>query len=352
MTPPTERAMAAALTRDGTAPRRIDDLFGWRVIHRLGPLRVLRWTAAFYLLAHIARIALFDAPYLLDPAQPGTDISTYYAAGQRLRDGHPLYALGPTDYPVPLHPPYTTVPLLSPPLMAVVWRPIATVLPPDVGMHLWFVVTATVFVGTLLWLIATGNALRVGAIVVLSPALALSALSGNINTLLGPLLVAAWFVVPRRPSVAGAAIALAAGLKLTPICLAWWLVVRRSRAGLVGLVVASGILLAVSVLGAGWESHLVYLDVVRYTATEGMSAWSLPAFLASAGLPPPFPQLSPLGVAVIAAFAAWLLRGRPALAWAVCGIAVVWASAVVHLVALALLLPALAPFHSTRGATR
>src|SRR5205823_2342351 len=41
-------------------------------------------------------------PELLNQTAIGTDSSTYYAAGQRLNAGHPLYALSPGDREVPL----------------------------------------------------------------------------------------------------------------------------------------------------------------------------------------------------------------------------------------------------------
>src|SRR5438046_396896 len=68
---------------------------------------------------------------------PG-DVVTYLAAGERLNLGHPPYALSPGDRAVPIVPPYWTVPLLSPPLVAVVWRPLA-LLPDSVSIGLWWV---------------------------------------------------------------------------------------------------------------------------------------------------------------------------------------------------------------------
>ncbi len=53
------------------------------------------------------------------------DAPTYLAAGERLNAGHNLYALVAGDRPVLLDPPYWIVPLLSPPPIAVLWRPLA-----------------------------------------------------------------------------------------------------------------------------------------------------------------------------------------------------------------------------------
>jgi alpha-1,2-mannosyltransferase len=282
----------------------------------------------------------------MDPAQPGTDISTYYAAGQRLRDGHALFALSPGDYDVPLDPPYTTVPLLSPPIIGAVWRPLATLLPADLAMHLWFVVTFTVFVSTIVWLIRTGSPLRLGLMLVLAPALALSALSGDINTLLGPLLVGAWFAAQRgRWQLAGGAVAIAAALKLTPIFFLVWLLVFGGRRALAGFAIGIAAMAAVSLVGAGWDNHLAYLDVIRYTSTGGMSAWSVSGVLANAGLPAPLPTLALGVVALVGVVAIVTLRRRRGLAYGATAITSVYIGPVVHLVTLALLLPALAPWH-------
>jgi hypothetical protein len=67
---------------------------------------------------------------------PG-DAFTYLAAGERLNAGHMLYALSPGDRPVDLNPPYWTVPLLSPPPIAVLFRAFAA-LPPDTGAYAWW----------------------------------------------------------------------------------------------------------------------------------------------------------------------------------------------------------------------
>src|SRR5688572_26142730 len=53
---------------------------------------------------------------------PG-DAFTYLAAGERLNAGHILYGLSPGDRPIHVEPPYWTVPLVTPPIIGVVWRP-------------------------------------------------------------------------------------------------------------------------------------------------------------------------------------------------------------------------------------
>jgi hypothetical protein len=64
---------------------------------------------------------------------PG-DAIVYLAGGERLNAGHLLYALSPGDRIVGIKPPFWTVPILSPPFMAVLFRPLA-LLPPDLGAY-------------------------------------------------------------------------------------------------------------------------------------------------------------------------------------------------------------------------
>ena len=70
-----------------------------------------------------------------DPTRPGSDAWNYLAAGERLNAGHPLYALSAGRPTVPLAPPYWSVPLLAPPPIAVLWRPLALL--GDASMVLW-----------------------------------------------------------------------------------------------------------------------------------------------------------------------------------------------------------------------
>jgi hypothetical protein len=322
---------------------RGSNLFGWRVIARLGPLRVLRILTAVYLLAQVARIVLVDAPYLLDPMHPQSDVWTYFAAGQRLRDGHELYALQPGDLSVYLAPPYVTAPLLSPPLIGVIFRPLATFLDPWVATHAWLWLSWLVFAVTIAILIRRGSAVLLGALLVMAPAVALTGVSGNLNALLVPLLVAAWWLADRgKPAGTGAAIALAAALKVTPGFLIVWLVARRAWGGIAAFALVFGALALVSIVVAGPANTFAYLDVVRYTSSAGVSGWSLPATLQGLGLDLPATDVL-VGVAGLGAVVVFALRRRPGLAWAVANVVSVVANPVLHLVAASLLVPGLAP---------
>ena len=338
----------AGMTSRKSARAGGSDIFGWRVIARLGPIRVMRVLTAAYLLAHVARIVFYDAPYLLDPMHPQSDVWTYFAAGQRLRDGHQLYALQAGDLPVYLAPPYVTGPLLSPPLIGVVFRPLATYLDPWVATHLWLWASWIVFAVTIGILVRRGSPLMLGALLVMAPAIALTGVSGNLNAILVPVLVAAWWWADQgEPVPTGTAIALAAALKVTPGFLVVWLVARRAWRGLAAFLVASVALGLVTVVVAGPANTLAYLDVIRYTSGAGVSGWSLPATLAGLGIDLPATGVL-VGVAVAGAILVLVLRRRPGLSWAVANVVSVLANPVLHLVAASLLVPGLAPAATRR----
>src|SRR5205823_2822366 len=98
-------------------------------MHDRMPARFVGPTRLICIVVPLAALFAVMAMWLRAGSQPG-DAYTYLAAGQRLNAGHQLYALSPGDNPVQLNPPYWTVPLLSPPFMAVLWRPLA-LLPMD-----------------------------------------------------------------------------------------------------------------------------------------------------------------------------------------------------------------------------
>jgi hypothetical protein len=118
-------------------------------------------------------------PELLNPTAIGTDASNYFAAGQRLNAGHPLYALSPGDREVPLNPPYWSVPLLSPPFLAVVWRPLAAL--GEAAMVGWWLAGLGTVIVLTAWLILRGSPIRNALLALLFPALAMAAWSGNVH---------------------------------------------------------------------------------------------------------------------------------------------------------------------------
>lgn len=227
-------------------------------------------------------IATVQRPDLLHPTAIGSDSSNYYAAGLRLNDGHQLYGpLQPGDRPVPGYPGTYAAPLLSPPLMGVLWRPLA-LLPGELSMVLWWLgglllVTgltgAFILAGTWRKLAVVGAILLGGIPITLligrpypypgyySP-IATAALSGNINAYLVAAFALTWWASCRdRPRVAGSAVALAAALKLGPVVLVWWFITQRSWRSVRAFIVAAILLACVGLLLAGVHANVAYLRI-------------------------------------------------------------------------------------------
>ncbi len=251
--------------------------YGWRVVVRLGgPEGVVRLLAVLLLVG----LTLEIAPWFVAPTAIGGDVSNYYAAGLRLNAGHPLYALSAGDRPVPIISPYWTVPLLSPPPIAVLWRPLAVL--GDVSMLLWWLANFAATVVAIAYMILRARVAGLAVICVLSPALVLSALSGNAVGLLLAALVGGLAARRRgRSEWFGTAIAVAAAVKVAPLALVWVLIVQRDRRGMKGFAVTGSLIAVASWVGAGAFNWLAYVDVVR-SAPTAATPLSLPSLL---GLP-------------------------------------------------------------------
>ena len=193
------------------------------------------------------------------PTRDDGDAWNYLAAGERLNAGHPLYALQADDRPVVLVPPYWSVPLLSPPPIAVAWRVLAPL--GDLAMVLWgLACLATTLVGQAVLLIR-GN-LRVALVATaLAAPLAIQGLSGNVNGLLFGGLLAAW-ALRDRPLPVGSIVATGVAIKLTPGLLAIWLVKARRWRALAVAIGAGAAIGLVSLLGAGIDNHVDWLRSV------------------------------------------------------------------------------------------
>jgi hypothetical protein len=206
--------------------------------------------------AVVACFALALLVFPVDPAAYGGDGWNYLAAGERLNAGHPLYELSPGDRDVPLRPPYWTVPLLSPPLIAVIWRPLAAL--GDASMYLWWAGGFVACGALSAFVIRRATTIQMVAFVALSPLLALTAISGNASAYLVPL------VALRLPST----VALAAAVKLSPILFAPSVGWRRVAGWLVVFAVAS-------LVGAGVDNHIGWLSSVPSSAPSPASVSAL-----------------------------------------------------------------------------
>lgn len=284
-------------------------------------------------------IGYFDRGFI-----PG-DAFTYLAAGERLNAGHVLYALSPGDRLVDLNPPYWTVPFLSPPFMAVVWRPLAA-LPAELGVYLWWF-GAIGSIAIVLWALLSRAPVAASlAVLILAVSLAYEIGVGNVNSFLLLIAVSTWLLV-RRGSVAPAGVlaALAVALKLAPVPLAAWVIGVGGRRGLAAVALALVACGAVSLLGAGLGAHCEYLAIARDTGTVGLSPSSLGGLARALALPDPIPTLIPTIVLMIGTLASLALAavGRPALGFAVAVVGWTFGSPVVNINTPILLLALLAP---------
>lgn len=188
-------------------------------------------------------------------AQPDTrfgDGWNYLAAGERLNAGHQLYAMSPGDRPVQIVPPYWKVPLLSPPPIAVVWRPLALL--GDAAMWIWSAGAIALSAALLLLVVARGGMVSLVGAAALGPVILMTAATGNANGYLGPLLGFAW-LYRSRPVAPAAVVVAATAVKLTPASLLPWLFSSRRLAW--ATVVAVVVIVASAALAPGaWGSWL------------------------------------------------------------------------------------------------
>jgi alpha-1,2-mannosyltransferase len=273
---------------------------------------------------------------------PG-DAFIYQAAGERLNAGHLLYAISPGDRPIGIEPPYWTVPLLSPPPIAVVFRPLAAI-PADLGVYLWWAASVSAIAVAIGLMMRRRPVLVSIAVIALSVPLAYEIGVGNLNgfVLLG--LILTWRATAMGDErTSGMLSGVLAAFKLTPVLLGWWLLTSgRWRA--VGWALAAGlVVLAVSIVGAGLDAHLAYLGVVRDTSAAGARPLSLTGMAAFVGMAPGVANLLPtvaLGVGVVTVA---LLRKRPDLGFIVTILTMIFGSPTVSINWFIYLLACLAP---------
>ncbi len=258
---------------------------------------------------------------ILTPGWYPNDGTTYLAAAERLNDGHELYRLLPGDRPMSTKPPYITVPLLSPPPIAVVWRPLAALLG-EPAVILWWLGSAIAVVVVVVALARRRPNLTAGMVVVLLIPLTFAIGWGNVDGYLLAGIVGVWLLARSgRGLLAGLLVAAMVAVKLTPLTLAVWLVVAGIRQGLLGFGIGIAACVIVSVAGAGLGSHLEYLNVIRHTSTAGASELSIVGIASALGVPQDLARMLLYGLWGACAVAMVALRRRPGAAY---GVAVVW----------------------------
>ena len=271
-----------------------------------------------------ANITYYNAPD--NGMEPFTDVTTYLAAGERLNAGHDLYRLGPGDRPVLQWPGLYTAPLLSPPPIAVLWRPLAAV---DWGFVAWIVATWVVLWATILFLVLRAGLWAVFLAVALSHAIGEQLAVGNANAFMPAVYVLLWRF--RDRAWIGVLIAAAASVKLAPIAMASWLIGTRRWTALAVTAIAGAVIFILGGLGAGFGSYVEYL---------GTLGGNTPTNLSLAGqLGVPWSSYALLGGGALAAIA--IGRRYPTASWAIAllasvlGTPALYASGLVSLIALA-----------------
>ncbi|HTC85514.1 MAG TPA: glycosyltransferase family 87 protein [Candidatus Acidoferrum sp.] len=331
------------MTRTGQADEHRLTAFRAIGVRRTVVLFVLVFTAIA--LAWIVRLR----PDYLQPTQLGTDVGTYFAAGQRLLAGHDLYTLAPGDRPVPIWPPYWSVPLVGPPTTGVLWAPLAALLPPVLAIYAWwgaaFVATATVFV----WLVVRGQAFVVIGAGLLSLSTIITALTGNVNGLLIGGFVAIWILAQGPPSTRrdvaiGIVIALATALKIGPAVFGIWLIATRRWRAVVATIVTGIIIGAVTILAAGPGVIGEYLRIASDTADAGVTSLSAGGILQSLGAPDALVKAAPLEVVALAGVIALGFRKHQGVAFSIVAVGATFAVPVVRFETLSMLLVAMAPW--------
>ncbi|HXG39479.1 MAG TPA: glycosyltransferase family 87 protein [Candidatus Limnocylindrales bacterium] len=308
-----------------------------------------RWLVGAAFGIAIGLLVATFAVYVQRGLYPADEI-TYIAAGERLNAGHDLYRLGPGDRYVAPKPPYWTTPLLYPPPIAVLWRPLAA-LPGEAGIWVWWGAMIACLVGTVAALGRRRPLLTAGALVALNVPIVYELAVGNVNAFLLLGVVGTWWLLVRgHDRSAGALVALVTALKLSPIALVAFLIGQRRWQALAGFVGAGLAIGLVSLAGAGLDAHLEYLGIVRATVDSGTSDLSLAGLARAIGVPTSIADRLPI-VALVAGSALTLgLRTRPAAAYRIATLTLVFGSPVVNIntytLLLALLAPAAWPMHA------
>lgn len=300
--------------------QRLGEAYGIRIVVGWGVERTLRVLALVVWAGLLANVILVARPDLLYTADFGSDTSNYAAFGERLADRGDLYALSPGDRPVPAdNPPVWTVPILSPPQMAVPWAAMSW-LPDAIRFYLpWAAgVCATIAAGVLF--LRRAPVLLLLVTLPFLKGLAITAWSGNVNAFVAPAAILAWWAGEaqiRRTGVltAGAVAAALGAVKIGPTLLWAWIVGRRPLEALAGGLVAIGVLTGVVLLLVGPAPFQDYLAVAA-GSTSDPSALSLLGILADLGLPPTIARILWAVVAFGLGITALVSRRRPALAMA------------------------------------
>lgn len=299
------------------------------------------------LLAALAAVGgLLVLIFIANPGLVANDANTYLAAGERLNAGHLLYALSPGDRQVPVLPPFWTAPLLSPPFIAVLWRPLA-LLPEVLPVACWTVASFIAVAASLALVLGRRDVIAAVIVAILARGLALVAVTGNLDAFLMLASIAIWRLGRRdHEGAVGALVALTIAFKITTLGFAWMLVVERRWAALRSMVLVGAAAALVSVLGAGLPAHFDWLAIARRTTVAGATPTSLTGIAGTLGVPPDVATLLPVAAFALCITAMVVFRRRRSVVFVLALVSGVFDSPVVNSTNLARLISVLAPVAS------
>ena len=340
--------------RQGSSRSRLARMFGIRVLFeprfQLAAVSIVAVIAVAYRAIQFA--ALTQAP------QFGYDVSFYWLAARHLLEGVSLYD------PVQLSGTY--VPqggglYLYPPLLAVLFLPLAAMFPAGYGSvaWIWAGAGAAILLAAVSWLVAAERIAsdRRGTLLILAAVLAFppvvgELVLGNVHLELLGLFTLAWWGVRRGDgrgqAVAGLAIAVAGLIKVLPfLMLAWFVATRRWRAA-AWTVGGALVLAAATVPVTGLQPWLDYPTVIANHGAPADPTDALAPAVWLGGLVGPWvSRLAVLGAALAAI--AWTARRlvEPASYAVAVAAAVLVAPAVFHHYLAMLVLPMLLALAAT-----
>jgi Glycosyltransferase family 87 len=209
-------------------------------------------------------VSYYNSPgNLMDPF---TDATTYLAAGERLNAGHDLYRLQPGDRNVLAWPGLYTAPLLSPPPIAVLWRPLAAV---DWGYTAWIAAAWIALLGTTLYVVLRAGLWGVLLAFCLSFSIGEQLAVANFNAFMPAIYLLAWRY--RDRASCGVLLALASAVKLSPVAMGGWLLGARRWRALAGTAATLGAIFVVTGFAAGFGSYAEYLGTLSGNASTPIS---------------------------------------------------------------------------------
>ena len=266
----------------------LSNVFGIRILARLGPARLIGLIGLVFWVGAIAWLPLALRPDLLRPADFGSDTSNYVAAGERLLGRlRPLCAGGRRSARPRRQPPG----LVGPdPVAALARGRLGAGHPPPAVRSSCTRAGPRAWRSPRRWASTSSSGherpscSRSSAPMIL---LALVAWSGNVNAILAPALAFGWWLSARRPSrngewTLGAVIGLAAMLKLGPAMVVVWLLGQRRLSAVIAAAVAALASAAVAMVLGGTGIFAEYVDVVLHSTSEA-SPMSVPGLMRGLG---------------------------------------------------------------------